>query len=251
MLRSGMNNETWIGKKGFEYWYYKFRDSEYYGIGVIGFILLVCLILLFNIIIPEVTRWFSIRDEITATQSRIAILQKNINFVNTLDKNSLDSQIQTVSHALPPEKNFGYILNALSSAAANSGTSLNDFSFQLGDISSSKKGGTVLANGTALVEITVSVNGNLVQIRNFIKSIENNLPLSQITNVNGAGQTVSIRLQFYQKPFTKVSFTGDTPLTGLSPNKAALLKSLAKWDHTSNDQKFSVQTGSGSAVPLF
>ena len=91
-----MNNDTWIGKKGFRYFYYKFRDSEYYGLAIIGVTLLVCAVLLFNIIIPEVTQWFSIRDEVIATREQIATLQQNINFINNLDKNALNSQLQTV-----------------------------------------------------------------------------------------------------------------------------------------------------------
>ena len=115
-----MSSDTWVGKKGFRYWYYRFRDSEYYGLAIVGFTVLICAILIFRIIIPEVSQWFSIRDEVIATQQQIATLQQNINFINNLDKNTLDSQLQTVSHALPPDKNFSYELIALSNAAASS-----------------------------------------------------------------------------------------------------------------------------------
>ncbi len=249
-----MEKDTWIGKKGYRYWYYKFRDSEYYGLAIIGFTLLVCIILLFNIIIPELTRWFSIRDEIVATRQRIATLQQNINFINGLDQNTLQTQFNTVSHALPPTKNFGYMLNALSNAAANSGVSLSDYAFQLGTITPPKKGQKdpgAQPNGISAIEITVVVNGNLEGIKDFIKSIQNNLPISEVTNINGTGDNVSVKLKFYQKPFNNITFSGDTPLNPISPKKAELLKTMAKWDNTSVDKGQSTQSGSGSAVPLF
>jgi len=249
-----MATDTWIGKKGFRYYYYKFRDSEYYGLAIIGFTLLVCGILLFNIIIPEVTRWFSIRNEVIATQARIAILQKNINFINNLDKNALNSQLQTVSDALPPEKNFGFMLNALSNAAADSGVSLGDYAFQVGTIGSSKGPGpkvATLPNNISTIEITVIVNGNIASVKHFIKSLENNLPISQIMTVNGSQGNVSIRLDFYQRPFSNVIFSSDNPLLELPTAKVNLLRSLASEDKTSGEPTALQQTSSSSAVPLF
>src|SRR6266851_199854 len=133
-----MKSDVWIGKKGFRYWYYRFRDSEYYSLTAIGFTVLICIVLLFNIIIPELSQWFSIRNEVIAARAQIATLQQNITFINTLDKNRLNSQLQTASHALPPEKNFGFMLNAISNAAVTSGVSLNDYAFQVGNITSSQ-----------------------------------------------------------------------------------------------------------------
>src|SRR5258708_1652220 len=156
-----MKNDGWIGKKGFRYWYYRFRDSEYYSLVVIGVTILICLILLFNVIIPEVTQWFSIRDEVIATRQKIAVLQQNINLMNNLDKNKLNGQLQTASDALPPEKNFGFMLNAISSAASLSNVSLNDFAFQVGNLDNTKG------------QVTDS------QFKG-VTSLENNLPVSQV-----------------------------------------------------------------------
>src|SRR5580698_4987528 len=127
-----MKKSLWIGKKGFRYWYYNFRDSEYYSISLIGLVIIVSIYLLFNVIIPETSQWFSIRREVVATRQNIAVLQQNINYMNNLNKNVLNSQLQTVSTALPPEKNFTSMLNAITGAAATSGVSLNDYSFAVG-----------------------------------------------------------------------------------------------------------------------
>jgi hypothetical protein len=248
-----MNTDTWIGKKGFRYWYYRFRDSEYYGLAIIAFTLLVSVILLFSIIIPEVTQWFSIRNEVIAARQEIATLQQNITFVNNLDKNSLDSQLMTVSHALPTEKDFGNMLSTISNAAAVSGVSLSNYEFQVGNIAStkSKQISALQKDGLFTIEITLIANGNNTTIRNFIKTLENSLPLAEITNLNGTGENVSVRLTFYQKPFSDVSFSADTPLEALSPTKIRLIQKLAKWDNTGNTQGLPAFSSSNSAVPLF
>ena len=247
-----MKNDGWIGKKGFRYWYYRFRDSEYYSLAVIGITTLICLILLFNVIIPEVTQWFSIRDEVIATRQKIAVLQQNINLMNNLDKNKLNGQLQTASDALPPEKNFGFMLNAISSAASLSNVSLNDFAFQVGNLDNTK--GQVTDSqfkGVTSLEITVTINGTIANITRFVKSLENNLPVSQVTAIIGTGQNVAVTIQFYQRPFPTLNYSPEEPLVPLSSDKAELLQTIEKWDNTGNQQTQTIKSGSASAIPLF
>ena len=248
-----MENDTWIGKKGFRYYYYRFRDSEYYGLSIVGFTLLISLVLLFTIIIPEVTQWFSIRDQVIATRQKIATLQQNISYVNSLNRNELNSQLVTVSHALPPEKDFGAILETIANAAAASSVSLSDYAFQVGNIVSTKTQqiSAIQKNGLFSIELTIIANGNSTTIRNFIKTLENSLPLAQLTSINGSGQNVSIHLVFYQKPFPNVTFSPDTPLQGVSATKAQLLQKLAKWDNLGTIQSPPPPSGSNSAIPIF
>lgn len=247
-----MKKSLWIGKKGFRYWYYNFRDSEYYSISLIGLVIIVSLYLLFNVIIPETSQWFSIRKEVVATRQNIAVLQQNINYMNNLNKNVLNSQLQTVSTALPPEKNFTSMLNAITGAAATSGVSLNDYSFAVGDIASGQDQlGNSIYKGVSTTVITVVVNGNFNSIIQFINALENTVPLAEIAQVNGSGENVSITLQFYQKPFPTVSFNGENPIEPLSTNKVTLLQELDKWENTAPLQTTQSASGSGAIVPLF
>jgi hypothetical protein len=246
-----MSKEVWIGKKGFRYWYYKFRDSELYGLTLLGVTIIISLFLFFNVIIPELNNWFSIRKEVIATRQQIAILQQNITFLNNLNPGVLNDQVQMATQALPAEKDFGMILNAISNASAVSGISLNDYTFQIGSIaSSSAQAVDSKYNGLTSVELTVAINGNFNQTRKFVQSIQNSLPLSEVTAIDGSGEDMTIAIVFYQKLFPAVNFSADTPLTPVSADKVTLLQNLSKWEvpvsHSSN-----IQSGSGSAVPLF
>lgn len=248
-----MENSTWIGKKGFLYWYYRYRDSQYYMFAIIGLIAVICIYLTFGIIIPELTNWFSIRDEVNTTQAQIAVLQQNISFINSLNKNTLNDQLQAVSDALPPEKNFGLMLQAISIAAQTSGVSVGDYSFQVGNVGSKAAKGAPVAsgpNGVSSVPLTVVVTGSLDGIIRFVKSLETTLPLSEVTRVNGSGQTVSITLQFYNGAFPAVKYAADTQLSPLSSVKVHQIQQLSQWDHSTTPQT-QIFNSSGSAVPLF
>lgn len=247
-----MSKEVWIGKKGFRYWYYKFRDSDLYPFATVGLTVIVCLMLLIYWIIPELNNWFSIRNEVIATRARIAILEQNINFINNLDKNTLNQQLQVATQALPPEKDFGAILDAISHAAASSGVSLSNYTFQIGNIaSSSAQISTASPNGLSPVPVTMTVSGSSDQIRKFIQSAQSSFPLAEVTMINGSNDNISITILFYQKPFPASNFSAETQLTPVSAKDVSLLQKLTTWQTTAITQSQQQQTSSGSALPLF
>jgi Tfp pilus assembly protein PilO len=245
-----MSNETWIGKKGFRYWYYKFRDSELYSFTTLVVAIFICVVLLIYLILPELNNWFSIRQEVVATRQRIAVLQQNITFMNNLDRNVLNQQLLTSTEALPSQKDFASMLNSISNASANSGVSLNDYSFQVGNIASSS-GKSVATNQLTPIQVIVVVNGNIDQIRKFINVIENSLPLAEVTMINGSVPNTAVTIDFYQKPFPTSNFSPGTPLAPIANDKVTLLQKLSEWQNTSGTQSTSPSTSSRSATPLF
>jgi hypothetical protein len=245
-----MSKEVWIGKKGFRYWYYKFRDSELYSFTTLAVALVICFVLLVYWILPELNNWFSIRNEVIATRSHIAVLQQNITFMNNLDKNTLNQQLEVSTNALPAEKDFGSILNAISNASANSGVSLNDYSFQVGNIASPSA--QLLFGGLSSLQVVLVVSANTNQLQRFIQTLQNSLPISDVISVDGNDGNVSLTLQFFQKPFPTGEFSPETPITPLSPEDLSLLQKLTKWQDSMTVQNNSTQTSSGSAsMPLF
>lgn len=247
-----MKTETWIGKKGARYWYYKYRDSEYLSVAMIVGTVIACLFLIFTVIIPQVTNWFSIRDEIVATRAKITVLQDNINFMNNLDKGMLNSQLSTATNALPPEKDFGSMLDVLSEASVTSGVSLNDFSFQVGNVASSSGAITdTQRKGLASIKITVVAVGTVDRVRRFIQTLEKTVPVSELVNIDGSGQTISLSIQFYQKSLPDLQIQPDQPLSPLSAEKVNLLQQLATWKKSQPFQMVDETNASASAVPLF
>lgn len=247
-----MSKEVWVGKKGFRYWYYKYRDSEYFSLAVMVCSVVVCLVLLFQVILPQMYSWFSIREEIVATRERIAVLEQNINFMNNLDRGQLNAQVDTATTALPPEKDFGSMLDVIAASSISSGVSLNDFSFQVGDVASSSGLVTdVRHQGLASIKVTVVAVGTVDGVRKFVENIEKSIPVAEVVNIDGNGQTISVSVQFYQKPIATVDIKEDQPLQQLSAEKIALLQQLASWKRSGPLPNLDAATATQGAMPLF
>ena len=185
--------------------------------------LLVAVILLLYLIIPEVQQWYADQSKIASLVGKISVLNQSLNTVNNIGSKDLDTQLQTASSALPSGKDFIGVLNAISSAAQASGTSVGDYGFQVGDISKSQ-----IPKDTFL-EISVNLNGNVDHIRQFITSLKNQFPISRITQVNVSGnKTATISIIFFYKPFPQISFTGDDVLQPLTVKEQSLLSQLQR-----------------------
>ncbi len=242
-------NDNLIGQNNLRLLYYRYKDSAYFSLTIIAFVIVICIILFFQVIIPQVQSWFSIRDEVIATQARIDTINKNINFVNNIDKSALNEQVDIATRALPLDKNFGQIVGAISDASAKSGVSLDDFSFQVGNVASVSGQPTSIQKDLSAVKLTVSIAGSVDSVNAFVREIREKLPLSEIINIDGDTHLTSITLQFYQKQFPHIVFKDDEPLVPLSNANIALLQKLSGWKPTESQSQGSVASSSG--VPLF
>jgi hypothetical protein len=247
-----MANDIWIGKKGFRYWYYRFRDSMYYSFTLIVFPILLCGVLIFSLIIPEISDWLSIRREVLAVKEKITILQNNIAFMSNLDRTTLNGQLQTATTVLPSVKDFSVMLNAINDASVVSGISLDDFTFQVGDITSSadKEGDTRFQN-IGVIQITFVARGKLDQIKRFIVALRNCAPLSEVISLDGNGETVSVSVQFYQKFMPRLTIIADKPLQPISAMELGLLEQIATLKFSQGRQEIIDVPASASAIPLF
>lgn len=249
-----MRREISFGKRNLRFYYYRYKDSPYYSIGLLSFIILACIIIFFQVIVPQFMNWFSIRKEVVATNEKIAILKKNINFMNNIDKSLLDSQLQTASSALPPDRDFVSILNALSDDAIHAGVSIDDFNFQVGNIDSSKGKVTDPAyKDLSIIRISLVIHGPFDNIKRFVQQVGEKLPLAETVSINGNNGSVSLTIQFYQKPFPKTALSDETPLVDVSDSKKELLQKLSTWKAAPLPVPVSSasQTASDSSLPLF
>ncbi len=250
-----MSKEIWLGQKNIRFLYYRYKDSPYYSLFTSVFTVVVCTLLFFKVIIPQVQSWFSVRDEVIVTRKKISILRDNINFMNNIDKSVLNAQLQTVSRALPAEKDFIGVINALSDSAIHSGVSINDYTFQVGKISSTKgreNDGT--KNGLPSIAISVTVNGNVNQVKNFLKELQEKLPLSQVLSIDGNTQSTIVSVVFNYKPYSTTALKSDEPLHSISDDQRILINKLSSWQPASGlpiNPEASVPVSSSSPLPLF
>lgn len=245
-----MSKEIFSKQTDIRLLYHRYKDTAYYTIFIVSLISLVCIILLFKLVIPQVQNWFSIRGEVVATRERIDTINQNIAFMNNLDKERIDKQVSVATSALPFEKDFGGILNALTDASLKAGVVLDDYSFQVGSIASVSGKQNGLVKGFSSVQLTITIIGNADGVGNFLKEINTRLPLSEATAVSGEFGITNIRLQFYQKPFPQLVIKDEQPLAPFSANQTARLDEFEEWQSKISPQEPQI-VSSTSAVPLF
>ncbi len=244
------NQEVWIGKKGIRYWYYRFRDSQYYSFFLIGITIFVCFILIFGVIIPQVSEWFSIRDETLAARKRIALLQNNMTFLSNLDQNKVNTDMTTTTNALPVEKDVTMALASVSNAAITSGVSLNDYTFQVGTIGNTKQAKKTGKKEVSMITMTIVLTGPIDGVRKFIAAIENSLPLATVIHLDGSDQSTALTIWFYQKDFPNIKVSEEQELTSLPAEKLAILHRLQSFKKPIPIDLGAV-AASGGALPLF
>lgn len=248
-----MNDEILLGKNNWKFWYYRYKDSPYYSLTFIVLAILVCAVLIFQVIIPQLQSWFSIRDEVLATQERINIMRNNTNFMNNVDRSVLNNQMQIAFQALPQEKNFDAILTAISDSALRAGVSVGDYSFLVGEVASvSGQSADPTQHGYSSVEITLNLASGVDGTKRFLKEVREKLPLSEVVQVEGNQQISTVTLRFYQKPFPNISFNKAEPIVPVSDANRQLLQQLSSWQANPLPQDLVTPSGSASgAVPLF
>lgn len=157
-------------------------------------IVLLCIVLFFQFIIPQFQALSLARQEAGEASEKLQILNDNLNVIINTDDFSLDSQLDILNRALPLNKDFISILNVLNSAALKAGVILNNFSLQIGDISDTEE-----KDKFPTISVTIPINADAFAVNKFMSAIHNALPLSEVSSVKTGDRVSTINISFYYK----------------------------------------------------
>ena len=132
----------------------------------IGVIFTSILLLIF-FIFPEFNGYFQKREAVLMEQEKLNNLKESLSAISSIDDSILSQDLEIVSRALPPNKDFAAILNAISQAASVTGVSLGDFEFQIGDIT---KTNTTPAS-TPSIKISLNITADTLSTVAFLKKL--------------------------------------------------------------------------------
>lgn len=247
-----MNRNLRLIQNDLRIWYYRYKDSSYFALVLSALVIIASVVLFFQTVIPQFRNWFSIREEVLRTREQIANIDKNISFLTSVDKEELNDRVQTSVGSLPVEKSFGGIINALSDSAITAGVVLNDFSFEVGNIASSEGELKIFGeDDLSTVKISLSLLGSINNISDFVKQVQQKIPLSEVSAVDNDSFSTTVSIQFFQKELPKIVYKDDVPLAPLSSSQLALLKKLAEWKPSIAQTEEAIGSESASSVPLF
>lgn len=208
------------------------------------FVILGSFLVFLLIVIPQVQQYFVSKQELELETQKLQVLKNNYNFLASLDQSEEETQLNTLSTALPPGKDFAGVINAISASSANTGVLVGDFDFQVGDLSLVSQGVSAYPS----LQITVNLTGNALSLATFMSQLYKTVPLSEVTSIK-VNQTASVlTILFYYKPFSGVNINNETPIIPLSQKEQSLVSDILQWDSNTSISSLISPTSSSSGA---
>lgn len=206
-------------------------------------IIVVCVFLLLFLLIPQTQEYFKTKEKDALLQLEVAALADNIRSLSAIPDAQLANDLDTISAALPPYKDYIGIIRSITRASQLSGVSVNDYEFAIGPLA------TAAAQQSAVgaIEIDLTLRASLAASQRFVAELTKSLPLSEIIQLENTGTGSTVKVQFIYKPPQQITFQKDTLLPKLTSKDTQTIQKLKQFQSESGNAGVSINTGSGSA----
>jgi hypothetical protein len=191
-------------------------------------IILVSVILFFQFVIPEFSALHRVQQEAKQLSQELEIMKSNLNILSNADEDVLDSQLKTLTSALPLNKDAIRILNSIYANAQKTGVSLGAFSFVIGDISKPEN-----AIDLPVVKLSVPIDADVIGVNSFIEIINKTVPLSEINSVKIGDKSSQVELSFYYKPLGNSKYSSNSQINPVSQKGLTLISQLNGFEDAS------------------
>ncbi|HET9947074.1 MAG TPA: hypothetical protein VFQ63_03355, partial [Patescibacteria group bacterium] len=201
--------------------YYKYKDY----LVPLGTIF-VCILLFFFLLLPQFQDYLAAKDTLASDEQTVEILNQNLSTISNLNQAQVNTNLLLASAALPSEKDFAGVLNAISDAASTSNVGVGDYTFQVGDLSKSSE--VKSSTGELIIQISLTLMGTLTDTKRFVHVLTHELPLSEVKSVDLSGDgSANLSVSFFYNPFPPIQFNDTSRLPVLSRDQLTLLKTLS------------------------
>ena len=221
-----------------------FNKNKSYILPVVVIIISVLLFLQFAI--PQFNALFKAREEAKTTLAKIKKLKENLAVLSNIDDNVLDSQLNTLSLALPLRKDYIGVLDTINSVAKETNVSVGGFSLEIGDISKSENSESFFP----MIRFSAPINTDILGTFRFINGIgKTAVPLSNVYYVNAGKESASVGLAFYYMPISSISnLNPDATIVPVSKDGLALIDQLIGLQKISSPEASLVPIATTSAT---
>lgn len=194
-------------------------------------VILACIVLFIFVIIPQFQNLLDNQKQAKIESEKLLVLKNNLNLLTNLNESQVDSQLKVVSRALPPEKDFGGILNAISYSANKAGVSLGDFQFQVGEITKPP----LNVSSFPSLEIKLAINGGTEGVLRFLNELYKSVPLSEAISIKASNTVSEITAIFYYKPFPPLTISESSPMSPISSQSLSIIGNISSWGYASDN----------------
>ena len=203
-----------------------FDRNKFYILPVV--ILLSCIVLFSQFIIPQFETLLMVREEAKEASLKLETLKESLNILVNTSEDSLDSQLKILNLALPLNKDFEGILNSIYYASQKTGVKLGSFSVQIGDLSEAKNN-----EKFSTISISLPIDAGVAAVNSFVEIINNTVPLSEVSVIKIGDKTSTINLSFYYKPLGSSKSSEDIRINPISKKGLSLINKLTGFDNIS------------------
>lgn len=186
-------------------------------------VIFASILLMILFLIPQVNGYFQKQDAVKSEREKLNNLSDSLSAINGTSDDVLEKNLEIVSYALPPNKDFAAILNAISHASQVSGASLGDFEFQIGDIT---KAGTS-PTGTPSLKVSLNISGDTSSTIAFLRELGETTPISEASSVKSSGNFSTVEVVFYYRPFPPSGTTDPEKIRPISASNQKVIDALS------------------------
>jgi Tfp pilus assembly protein PilO len=189
-------------------------------------VILISFLVIFYVVFPQIQQYFSSQDLVKVEQQKLDSLRNNYNLLTSLDNATITSDLGILSPALPAQKDFAGIIDAIAYVSAKTGVSVGNFEFSLGNLSATNFGGTAYPS----TQINVNVKGSAKDIAAFADEMVKTMPIAEVSMINISGNNGSLTIAFYYKPYPAQNISDTMQVVPLSPGQLATIKKVSGWN---------------------
>jgi hypothetical protein len=189
-------------------------------------VILVSILVILYVVFPQIQQYSDSQNLVKAEQQKLDTLNNNYTLLTSLDDTTITTDLNTLSIALPAQKDFAGIIDAISYVSAKTGVAVGNFQFSLGDLSSSNFGGTAYPS----TKIDLTITGSTQNLASFAHEIIKTKPVAEVSSINISGGTGSLTILFYYKPFPAQNVSDETQIMPLSSDQLSLIKGVSAWN---------------------
>ncbi len=200
--------------------YYRYKDY----LAPIA-VILICIVLFIKVTLFQLQDLIETKRQEQVTTEKIAQLRNKLQFLQALNKDQLDSQLQTATEVLPVGKDFSGALNAMMNASNKSGVILGDFTFEVGDLSTP----SAIQTGKPSLKVNLSVKGTVEATKSFLVNLSQVSPISEVNDIQISKDSSNMIVFFYYKPIPSIKQDSELPVKSLSREDLRLLQTLSGW----------------------
>lgn len=196
-------------------------------------LLLASVCVIFFVLVPQISSIGSLSQDMQDVSKKLTITKRSVQVLSAQNKDVLDRDFETVTTALPPEKDITAIYTALVDTAGASGVSFEGFTVQVGDVYSKKKIPANIVSGTGSPALSVSAKfGNVNQntFAAFAGALANEFPLSEITKVEIQSGAGTAAINFFYKPYDLAVIGRQDVVPEITSQEKLLIDKLAKFN---------------------